>query len=607
VFRQPPDDPPVSETIVGIDLGTSNSVVAYEDELGRVSVLADNDGTTIHPSVVAFMDGRMGGGIVVGPAAKAQKVIDPANTIYSFKRLVGRSIGTPAVDRLRARVPYMIKDGPHQLPVVETRSGDFSATELSGIVLDHLRGIAKARLGRPIKHAVVTVPAHFNEAQRSATQSAGEIAGLDVVRVLNEPTAAALAYGNTRRLHEIIAVYDFGGGTFDTTIMKFENQVYSVLGTAGDSFLGGDDVDERLVERMLAKILVERRIDLSGNTIAMMRLRGIAEETKIALSERPSTRVELGTIGGTVLNFGFELTRDELMVIISELVDRTFAVTAEALAVAGISKDRVADVILVGGTTKIPYVRDRVARFFDKAARTDISPENAVAIGAAHQAASLEQLMLRQPGKPIGVPLSAEPEALLDLDDPNTEIEFMFGIPTRNQGVRAEVPAALPTSAPLAEVSVVPALGSMVPAPVAPIARPVVIDVTPSGFGLGTMGGFCEMLIPRSSPLPVEMKRLFTTVRDNQDHVRIVVCQGETRRLSTNVELGHVVLHDLRPCPRGEVSIEVTFMLDTSGMLQVTARDAETGQIQRVELDLVGRMDEHEVAASRERMQQLRR
>jgi molecular chaperone DnaK len=574
------------EAIVGIDLGTSNSVVAWEDELGKVAVLADDAGQTLQPSVVAFMDGRAGGGILVGAAAKAQKSIDPANAIYSFKRLIGRSSGTPAVERLRARVPYSIKeDRKNKLPVVETRAGEFSATELSGIVLDHLRGIAKARTGRSVGRAVVTVPAHFNEAQRSATASAGEIAGLEIVRVLNEPTAAALAYGNERRLREIIAVYDFGGGTFDTTIMKLENDVYSVLGTAGDSFLGGDDLDERLVERMLAKIQIERRVDLRDNTIAMIRLRLIAEDIKIALSDQQVVAIELGTLGGVKVDLHFQITRDELMVLITELVDRTFAVTQEALQLAGLSKDRVADVILVGGTTRIPYIRDRVTKFFDKAARTDISPDNAVAIGAALQAATLEQLAMRAPGKSIGVPLqSAEPAALLDLDNPDTDIEYLFGVPTREDLATTNKPVPVPE----------------------PPKRAQVIDVTPSSFGLVTVGGFCEMLIRRSSQLPARAAKLFTTVRDGQSQVRIVVCQGETRRFDQNTALGDIVLHDLPQRPRGEVQIEVSFEIDTSGMLQVTARDAETGREQRVELDLVGRMEDHEVQASRKRVERMR-
>jgi len=453
--------------------------VAWEDELGKVSVLADTDGTTIHPSVVSFMDGTVVGGVVVGAAAKQRKIIDPENTIYSFKRLMGQSSGSLAVRQARSRVPFTITDGPNQLPLIATRAGEFAPTELSAIMLDHLRGVASARIGRNVNHAVVTVPASFNDAQRSATASAGAIAGLTVVRVLNEPTAAALAYGNTRRLHEIIAVYDFGGGTFDITIMKLEDQVYSVLGTAGDSFLGGDDLDERLVDRMLAKIITEHRLDLRDNTAAMMRLRGLAEQTKIELSNNPHAIVHIADLGGKPLNFKIEFTRDEFISTIADLVERTFSVTRDALSIAGIKMERVADVILVGGTTRIPYIRNRVAAFFEKAARTDVSPEDAVAIGAALQAATLEQLLIRQP--------------------------------------------------------------------------------------MGALG------------------------------------------LDTNVILGDIVLQDLPFGPRGGVSIEVSFMLDTSGILQVSARDAATGNVQRVSLDLIGRMGEQEVAAARARVRGLRR
>ena len=209
-------------------------------------MLADDGGYKIHPSVVSF---HPNGGVVVGAAAKQRKVIDPQNTIYSVKRLIGRTFASPEVEIAQERSPFQIKEGANQLPLIVTRGGEFAVPEISAIVLDHVRNIASDRLGRPVSRAVVTVPASFNDAQRSATATAGAIAGLTVVRVLNEPTAAALAYGNTRNLNQTIAVYDFGGGTFDITILKLEDQVYEVLGTAGDTFLGGDDLDERLVDK----------------------------------------------------------------------------------------------------------------------------------------------------------------------------------------------------------------------------------------------------------------------------------------------------------------------------------------------------------------------
>ncbi len=881
----------MSDPIVGIDLGTSNSVVAYAAETGAVSTIADEQGVKIHPSVVSF---HPNGGVVVGAAAKQRKVIDPRNTIYSVKRLIGRSFGSHEVQTARSRVPYVIKEGPNQQPIVATRGGEFAVPEISAIVLDYVRNIATASLGQTVSRAVVTVPASFTDAQRSATATAGAIAGLTVVRVLNEPTAAALAYGNTRVLHEVIAVFDFGGGTFDITILKLADQVYEVLGTAGETFLGGDDLDERLVDRMVEKFLLENRLDLRTNEVAMMRLRAVAEQTKIELSRRSRAVVRIDEIAygpkGKPLDLQIEITRDEFVRQCADIIDRTFPVCQEALALANLTTDKIDDVILVGGTTKIPYVRDQVARFFSRAPRTDVNPEDAVAAGAALQATSLERILKRssptstlvdEPSKPTvvadledtatstarsdyplppappaeeelrllppdprrprvtagyaarseterpvergahhdtfgdsatpptapsvpiapigrmtksniqpppaakppvtapsvemprprvatppaGAPAAKLPPALtpprtttartpaagqpiapsapppagraaatsipptftpaprpppvtaprvdapkpitaprveaarppaptatrnvqpppLDpttaawLDDPSVETEEVdFSppapafvpqaktliaepaprasqmptmvaeaprppIPPAPQGpalpttVVAELPRAPqaptlinqqspftgPSTQPPAphvtergftaapgntEPSMPPAgtakgFGAFAAAPVAP----VVLDVTPRGLGVGTVAGYCEELIRRNARVPTETRKLFTTSRDGQESVRIIVCQGESRRLDSNVVLGDLMLQGITPRPRGEVTIEVTFMLDASGILQVRARDAQTGREQRASLDLVGAMPQQEVAASRERVQQLRR
>jgi molecular chaperone DnaK len=609
--------------VIGIDLGTSNSVAAWADELGKVSVIPDRSGNSIHPSVVSFTDGDVVGGLVVGAAAKARKVIDPRNTVYSFKRLMGQTSGSLAVRQMKSRVPYDIVEYADQMAMIETRAGMFTAVELSAVVLDHLRELAVAHTRKAVTHAVVTVPANFNDAQRSATASAGAIAGLEVVRVLNEPTAAALAYGATRRLNEIIAVYDFGGGTFDLTVMKLEDQVYTVLGTAGDSLLGGDDIDERIVERMVAKAISEYRMDLTNDIFAMMKLRAVAEQIKIELSVRPRVAITIPDLvndrRGKPVAFSFDLTSGELVQLIADLVDRSMSVTRDALAVAQVPVGRISDVILVGGTTRIPYIRNRVAAFFETAARTDVSPDDAVAIGAGLQAGSFERLLLESPAsQKVGVqfdahePLAEEP---VEWADPDIETGFQLEEPGRflsHPPVAADAAVedfewpAEESAWPLAEESVEVPVNFETSTPL-PAARQIVIDVTPSSFGVGTVGGYCESLIWRSSPLPITVKKRYVTVRDDQETVRIVVCQGETRRLADNVVLGDVVLADLPLLPRGSVEIEVAFELDTSGMLQVSALDAATGKSQRVALDLVGRMDAEEVAAARARMRKLRR
>jgi molecular chaperone DnaK len=769
----------VTDPIVGIDLGTSNSVVAYADDAGAVRVLADKQAFKIHPSVVSF---HPNGGVVVGAPAKQRKVIDPKNTIYSVKRLIGRSYDSPEVQIAKQRSPFEIEAGDKGLPVITTRAGKYAVPEVSGIVLDHLRHVASESLETEVKRAVVTVPASFNDAQRSATATAGSIAGMTILRVLNEPTAAALAYGHTRNLRQVVAVYDFGGGTFDITILKLDGQVYEVLGTAGDTFLGGDDIDERLVDRMVAKFLAENRVDLRQNEVAMMRLRAVAEQTKIELSRRTRAVVKIDEIAygpkGKPLDLQIEITRDELVRQVSDLIDRTFPVCEEALKYAQLASDFVDDVILVGGTTKMPYVRDQVTKFFSKAPRTDVSPEEAVAMGAALQATALDRSLRGKSGGRAATPTETTFTALTTpggtLDDSATTLPstdsgpvaatYVMDTPVEapnippsqkarqtaaynelpkvksTQEVRMERPVergrhrdvfeertptpvtnaapigrlVRPGTAPSGPAAAPPPIPSappvpppvpmrtlqgqaipepmppqksvhmsrpvMPPPPPMPVAPPpmpaapppmpvappqaptlmldpapppvqafdsqeltndttllspqstapgfppppgpslppnvagypvmpppVVLDVTPRGLGIGTVAGFCEELIRRNSRVPAEIRKLFTTSRDLQDAVRIIIVQGESRRMNDNVVIGDLRLENLQPRPRGETSIEVTFQLDASGILRVRARDAKTGQEQRASLDLVGAMASDDVAASRERLQTLRR
>ncbi len=852
----------MSDPIVGIDLGTSNTVVAHAGPTGPATVLADGNGYKIHPSVVSF---HPTGGVVVGAPAKQRKVIDPKNTIYSVKRLIGRSFNSKEVQTAKQRAPFQIKEGANQLPLIVTRAGEFAVPELSAIVLDHAKNVASTALGAPVTRAVVTVPASFNDAQRSATATAGSIAGLDVLRVLNEPTAAALAYGHTRNLNETIAVFDFGGGTFDITILKLGNNVYEVLGTSGDTFLGGDDLDERLVDRMVEKFLMENRVDLRQNEVSMMRLRAVAEQVKIELSRRSRAMVRIDEIAygpkGKPLDLQIEIRRDEFVRQVADIIDRTFPVCDEAMKLANLTTDRIDDVILVGGSTKIPYVRDQVAKFFAKAPRTDVNPEDAVALGAALQASALDKARPRRPSRQVPVQTFEEPtfggetasstsespvpQSIDDIDlfEPTKEKppggkrktaaypQIELPPPPARPGERAvtrgehhdrfedrtppptppgqpvigrmtkqnlQTPGAKPpptprtatqpvpviapprtpsgqmprvrpptgqmpvtrpptgqipvvrpkppTLSPQAKTIVIPskpepgpastlrgiapvheeedtglgfpnpptntsvadvdpgfhemptrksidfqempttndlelpdlgsekdvlpppkpmtpattargfaaaspdvpqmtqplpltpqrapsppsraAAGSPPPVPgvygAAPSAAPqtfpvmspamspsmpspVVIDVTPRGLGIATVAGFCEELIRRNSRVPTEIRKLFTTSRDGQASVRILVCQGESRRIDNNIVIGDLLLDDLPSRPRGETSIEVTFALDANGILHVRARDAQTGREQRASLDIVGTLPQEDVSAAREKLQQLRR
>ena len=385
-----------ADPIVGIDLGTSNCVVAYCDDTGHARTLVDPAGYKVHPSMVSF---HPNGAVVVGAHAKQRRIIDPQNTVYSVKRLIGRSYSSPEVQIAKSRMPYQIKEGANQSPMIVTRGGEFAVPEISAIVLDHVRDIAASALDVGVNRAVITVPANFNDAQRSATATAGAIAGITVVRVLNEPTAAALAYGHSRPMQEIFAVYDFGGGTFDVTVLRLRDQVYEVLGTAGDSFLGGDDLDERLVELMVNRFLRENRVDLRDNEIAMMRMRAVAEQAKIELSRRTRANIRIDEIAygtnGAAMNLQMEINRDEFVQAAADIVDRTFPVCSEALKLAGVSLGDLGEVILVGGTTKMPYVREKVAQFFGQGPRTDANPEEAVALGASLQAVALQRILTR--------------------------------------------------------------------------------------------------------------------------------------------------------------------------------------------------------------------
>ncbi len=380
------------DPIVGIDLGTSNSVVAAADHNGDPRVLNDSAGSAIQPSVVSF---QANGSVLVGAKAKQRRILDPRNTIYSAKRLLGRTFDSREVRAAMQRLPFTVKQGVNRQPVVVTRAGELSVPEIAAIVLDHMRGVARDSLATEVSRAVVTVPANATDAQRTATVTAGQIAGIDVVQVLNEPTAAALAYGHGRTFDHVVAVYDFGGGTFDVTLLQVKDAVYEVLATAGDTFLGGDDIDDRMADVMLAQFYAEHRMDLRGDEQAVQRLRSVAEQVKIELSRRTKAMVKIDAIardaGGQPLDFSVRLAREQLETEAGPIVERSFGVCGEALRMAGLAVGRIEAVILVGGTTKMPLVRRKVAEFFGREPRVNVDPDEAVALGAALQGFALWQ------------------------------------------------------------------------------------------------------------------------------------------------------------------------------------------------------------------------
>ena len=508
----------MKKTAIGIDLGTSNTVVAsLRDE--TINVIHNKKNKSIHPSVVSF---HPKGIILAGEEANRRRIVDPANTLYSVKRLIGRTFSSEAVQRTIASVPYQLIEGENEQPIILVREQQYTVPEISALVLEYIKNLAANSLGGPLSKVVITVPANFNDAQRESTRSAGQIAGLDVIRIINEPTAAALAYGFGRQLDARIAIYDFGGGTFDLSILQLKNDVFEVLGTGGDTFLGGDDIDNRLVDFMLRRFQQQTDIDLSQHLSIISRLRFIAENIKRQLSNRRSAVVQINELAygpdSKPIDFTLTITRNELNEMAMDLVQRTFSICEEVLRRAQLTASHIDEVVLVGGTTLMPLVREGVRDFFSLGALGTINPMEIVAMGAAIQASILIQTDT----------LSGQQH------------------------------------------------------------QAVLLDVTPMSLGISVVGGYTDVIIKANAQLPLEQTRIFTTSQDNQHQVCIRVCQGEELEFIKNQELGQVTLENLRPAPRGEVSIQVTFEIDTNGILLVRAQDQETGRQQELQIKVLG-------------------
>ncbi len=375
--------------VIGIDLGTTNSVVAVADASGA-RVLSSENGENLIPSVVSF---HPSGDVLVGAAAKERRLLDAQNTVSSVKRLIGRPFTSYEVNEARDRFAFELSEGPSGGVLVSARGETYTLSEISAFVLRHVRKVAEQSLGKECGQAVVTVPANFNELQRSATKAAGRVAGLEVLRILNEPTAAALAYGYNKTSTERVAVYDLGGGTFDITILQLAGDVFEVLATAGDTFLGGDDVDNAVADHMAAQFLEQHRYDAHQDRQAYERLRAAAEWAKIQLSDRPDVKLCIEELaygdGGAALNLDYSLTRDQLESLCQPLVARSFDVCEDAMKAAGLRPTQLDNVILVGGSTRIPLLQRMVAEYFGRQPLVNIDPDLVVAQGAALQAMNL--------------------------------------------------------------------------------------------------------------------------------------------------------------------------------------------------------------------------
>lgn len=379
----------MTEYAIGIDLGTTNSCVAVVEH-GKPFIIPNKSGYKTTPSIVAISES---GKRLTGQLAKRQSITNATNTVYSTKRLIGRSINDPEVQECIDSVPYAIVEGPHNDVRVKMKDKLYALPEISAMILSELRQVAEDYLGEPCTEAIITVPAYFNDAQRQATIDAGKIAGLDVLRIINEPTAAAVAYGTQMQKSQTVAVFDLGGGTFDVSILKIDDGVFNVLSTTGDTFLGGEDFDNRIIEHLVLEFARENDIDLREDPMAMQRLKIAAEKAKCELSEVKSTEISLPFIqttkDGSALHLNAELTRDQFENLVLDLVKRTLKICQIALMDANVSQSDIDEVVLVGGMTRMPLVQEAVSEFFQKQPAKNINPDEVVAMGAAIQADEL--------------------------------------------------------------------------------------------------------------------------------------------------------------------------------------------------------------------------
>jgi len=504
--------------IIGIDLGTTNSCAAVVDVTKPV-VIPNREGARTTPSVVAFTGS---GERLVGQIARRQAMTNPKNTAYAVKRLIGRKYESEEVKWARTLVPYAIVDAENGDAYVEFQERQYSPPEISALVLREIKEFAEEFLGEEITQAIITVPAYFDDSQRQATKDAGTIAGLEVLRIINEPTAASLAYGFGRDTHELIAVYDLGGGTFDISILEIGDGIYEVKSTAGDTFLGGEDFDARVMEFLLDQFKRETGLDLSEDMMAIQRIKEAAEAAKCDLSTNEVTEISLPFIAADHTgpkHLQIKLTQSQLEELVGDLVQRTLDPCQNALTAARVEHGSVDQVILVGGQTRMPLVVKTVTEFFGCKPCQDINPDEVVGVGAALQAGILQG-----------------------------EVKDL-----------------------------------------------ILLDVTPLSLGIETHGGLFTKIIERNSTIPTKKSMIFTTVADNQTTVEVHVLQGERGIAGENRSLGRFDLVGIPPSPRGVPQIEVTFSIDSNGIVHVGARDLATGKEQGIEVQPAGGLSKAEI------------
>ena len=510
--------------MIGIDLGTTNSCVSVMDG-GVAKIIENSEGNRTTPSIIAYP--KDSDEILVGQPAKRQAVTNPENTLYAIKRLIGRRFDEEAVQKDIDLVPYKIIKAKNGDAWVEVKGKKMAAPEISARVIQKMKQTAEDYLGGEVTEAVITVPAYFNDSQRQATKDAGKIAGLDVKRIINEPTAAALAYGVDKTSGDKkVAVYDLGGGTFDVSIIEMEDidgeKHFEVLSTNGDTFLGGEDFDQRIINFLVEEFKKEQGLDLANDAMALQRLKEAAEKAKIELSSSEQTEISLPYITADASgpkHLNIKMTRSKLESLVADLLKRSIDPCKTALKDAGLSSGDVDEIILVGGQTRMPKVQQMVKDFFGKEPKKDLNPDEAVSMGAAIQAGVLGG----------------------DVKDV------------------------------------------------------LLLDVTPLSLGIETMGGVMTKLIEKNTTIPTNQSQIFSTAADNQSAVTVHVLQGERDVASANKSLGQFNLEGIAPAPKGQPQIEVTLDLDSDGILNVSAKDKNTGKEQSITIKSSSGLSDEEV------------